>query len=550
MDEFDGLVSYYATAKFPIFDGEDVLPTTDAIIWDTLAGSDDVQGNELAASTLSLYGNGCKTDHNEINCTKACGDRQLLFQDWQTQWNCLTLTKMASSKLNPHGFNHVNATGDTREVLGHLGITKLTEFDAVGVLEKYFVCANQSCSPENVQACYAPWPTLVGPKGQFDIREVGMDLVAMCTFSYDEQNNPDLGGPGVICSYIMSTFIVLYAWICIRTLHIASSIDWFVRFTRYRGKIYSFVTFHRSRLALRLEHSTSIFAAEMQEAQCFFIFAVQVAVIYANSQSPSFLGGDTWQALVNNRYTLKGLAVIAALPLLLNQIILNKVRLDSVYSLSLCTIVFIMAYVASLTSVDKDFDKAYDIFKSPDGLGKCGKLSSLTALCGSASNDYMLNQPRFLMDLCSTTLSILWFKKLWREFAGAQKFRNYARILSQKKNPATLYIIQFGLLSMTVFVFASEVIFVVYMAYNFIVLYDLLVGGSSYSAWSIGQVISVLVWAPAISKYLYLLIFGIERGLGVRISTAFAVIRKPRQLNEHGSSIDEDNNSTQGLPTA
>ncbi|KAI8674634.1 hypothetical protein NCS57_00362100 [Fusarium keratoplasticum] len=64
--------------------------------------------------------------------------------------------------------------------------------------------------------------------------------------------------------------------------------------------------------------------------------------------------------------------------------------------------------------------------------------------------------------------------------------------------------------------------------------------------WGIGQVIAVLIWAPVLSKYLYLIIFGMEKGFLYRLSRAFMVVKRPSETKKHediapGDTPDSDN---------
>ncbi|KAH6608257.1 hypothetical protein Trco_004570 [Trichoderma cornu-damae] len=554
MEEFDGLVSYFPTAKRPLNESFlraenllDRLPTTENVLLHTLVLPNNNRGIQPYVFALNLYGNGCKTSGGDVNCTQACGHREFLFQDWQTQWNCLTLTNMALNKPNTQEFVKLNASGDTKKALDHLGVADLTEFDAIGVLEKFFDCFNASCPDKRFKECYIPWPDLSSSKDTVNTTYLGRNLATICATRWMDVN-PDLAGPGVISSYIISTVIVLYAWLCIRFLRVASSMDWFVRWTRYRGKINSLITFHQSRLALRLEHATSTFVAEMQEAQCFFVFAIQVGLIHANFQPPEFFGVDSWQKLLYNRSIMKEFAVTAALPILLNQILLCKVQLDSVYSLLLCTMVFVMAYAASLASIVEDFDEAYDMFSSPDSLGKCGRIASLRSFCAIYA-ETGIRHPPFLLEICSVALSLFWYKKLWTGFAGTQWLKSYAKSLSEKQNFLLFSAIQLGQILVVVFIFAAEIIFATFMIANLFPLNEMLTGlTETYiffsSSWTIGQLISVLVWAPVVAKYLYLLMFGVENGFRIRVSRAFAVTEKSDQSSGQENPADQDRDST------
>ncbi|KAL7907053.1 hypothetical protein GGI35DRAFT_470905 [Trichoderma velutinum] len=423
---------YDATNKFLYMQsGLHRLPTTNRLILSTTVNSTDDFGILSYPSILNLYAGGCKNRWtNETNCTEACGDIKLLFQDWQTRWNCLTLANMAISKPRPHHFSNANTAGDTAKALDHLAVANLSAFDAVGVLKKFHNCASESWPKDEP---FRDFEAVTNSSDSPNVHHWGGYISRVCDLKSKVTIDTDLAGPGVFVSYFVLILLVFYAWACIRILHIANSIAWLARLTICGRKIYSFITFQRSRWAMRLKHSTSVFVIEMQEAQCFFILAIQVGLIYANSRPTEDFGTHDWRDVIRSRTTMNCLTVIAALTLLLNQVTLYKLQLDSYYSLSLSSVVFIMSYVASAASIlgGMDIDVIYRMSESPDN---CGGFASLASLC---EGQYFLAtlyefSPRFLMNICSAALCLLWTKKLWREAAGTLWLGNYAEKVSER----------------------------------------------------------------------------------------------------------------------
>ncbi|KAI8721705.1 hypothetical protein NCS52_00312700 [Fusarium sp. LHS14.1] len=93
----------------------------------------------------------------------------------------------------------------------------------------------------------------------------------------------------------------------------------------------------------------------------------------------------------------------------------------------------------------------------------------------------------------------------------------------------------------TILFITSEGIFIVFLSFSLLSLGDLQkkVGADE---WGVGQVIAVLVWAPVFSKYLYLIIFGIEKGFFHRISRAFEVVKRPGETenDDEGGTVPGD----------
>ncbi|PNP55933.1 hypothetical protein THARTR1_03870 [Trichoderma harzianum] len=197
-----------------------------------------------------------------------------------------------------------------------------------------------------------------------------------------------------------------------------------------------------------------------------------------------------------------------------------------------------MSYVASAASIleGMDIDTIYRMSADGDN-EKCGGFATLADLC---DGHYFIGtlyefRPRFLMNMCFAALCLLWSKKLWTEAAGTLWLRNYAEKISGTESLVLLYMIQLGRFLTDTFLFAFEIIIVVLMWSNFFMLFGIWDDVGSFdetNVWPIGQVISALVWAPVVAKYLYLLIFGVERAFSIRISQAFAVVRRPRQPSD------------------
>lgn len=219
MEQYDGLVTFFPDSKFllnqsfqtdsdRVWDwyastnrflykqsGLNKLPITNRLILVTTVNSNDDSGILPYPSILNLYAGGCKNSQaDEVNCTVACGDTKLLFQDWQTRWNCLTLANMAINRPHPHHFNDTNAIGDTAMALDHLAVTNLIDFDAVGVLNRIHDCAGESWPKEEP---FRNFTTFANSSHSPDLRRWGLYISQVCRFKSESQNDTDLAGPGV-----------------------------------------------------------------------------------------------------------------------------------------------------------------------------------------------------------------------------------------------------------------------------------------------------------------------------------------------------------------
>lgn len=210
MEAFNGLVTFLPESKLLLNTSHvrlselDRLPTADRIIRGTLIESNDGHRILSHPAVLNIYSNGCRDGAGGINCTKACADHDLLFQDWQTQWNCLTLATMATYEPYPHDYNSSNTAGDTAEILEYLAVPDLAKFDAVDVFKSFHACANGSLELDGDFESLARLPDASEPdhaamRHPPNIHALGLELSQQCDASYIEnfKVDPDLAGPGV-----------------------------------------------------------------------------------------------------------------------------------------------------------------------------------------------------------------------------------------------------------------------------------------------------------------------------------------------------------------
>ncbi|KAI9170618.1 hypothetical protein HJFPF1_00087 [Paramyrothecium foliicola] len=202
----------------------------------------------------------------------------------------------------------------------------------------------------------------------------GLDWFAIYrSLSYDicrdleVEINPDIFGAGdqVAVSYTMQIVITLFAWLAIRFIGARATVDSFASpFGFLRKERESFTDRHPSvsSVLIRMEqtnlaHATKTFVSEFQEAQCFFVIAVQIALLYANPLPADANGSNNWQSLVSNRQTSETIAIQAALLLIVVQISLSQAQLGSYYSFLLVFVAEVLVDAAWRTATNPDFDQ-------------------------------------------------------------------------------------------------------------------------------------------------------------------------------------------------
>lgn len=348
----------------------------------------------------------------------------------------------------------------------------------------------------------------------------------------------------------------------------SKSVDWTVTFTELHPRLGDFFNLIEKSKAAR---STVAFLADLQEAQCFFIIAAQIAILFANvSQTADFNGVDSWDGLVLNWIFIQYLANVGALPIIITQVSLCHLRIDSVYTLVLSTVAILLSAIASYPAFP-DIEMVYEMFKDQSTLEQCGNRPSLTTYCvthtsgevltraygstnGGESLFFAVKYANFL------TLLILWVRKGHREVASTRTSWFQSKCLSiqsrlQPKSaesfkthaawiPRAGRILRWTTTGFLVFVEAATATFI---ATSLGFLRSVILSDTT-TTWNIGQIIAMLVWAPVLLKYIYTSIcelrpfrhtmclygptltaaalVGIPRGFEIRLPNEFEVVEK------------------------
>ncbi|RSL45190.1 hypothetical protein CEP54_014370 [Fusarium duplospermum] len=237
--------------------------------------------------------------------------------------------------------------------------------------------------------------------------------------------------------------------------------------------------------------------------------AIGVAMLYANTPSMGFDDSDSWGTLLNNRFGIRSIAIHEGWCMILMMLNLRRAGLNSVYCLILATLAAIVVGVAAnKTILHPDPDKVYEMLKDKNTLPECGDNPSLRTFCvNSSTPTSILNAvPDCSVFLLLTIVSVCWVENTCPRVASCSWFQSFCSRLSQECLERVAFcssrLISLGL-------GVAESAMVTFLWYGLCIL-----GASSgpqYNTslgvnWNIGQVIAVLVWAPVVSKYLYLLL--------------------------------------------
>ncbi|KAF5244803.1 hypothetical protein FANTH_7627 [Fusarium anthophilum] len=519
-------------------------PDTSTILWETLYEPWNLftkldKGDDMAAAEpVTLLRDVCSGhDISEKNCSVICTSSEDLFTSWKTLWQCLSLTSLAlaNSTFSTLDQHHGGAgNGASREqissALMSFGITNATDFDGRAVLNLTYECAAASCRDTSMGECSI---SQLEP-GYFQSEiiqwiKVYEALAPLC-HGLESDINIDIAGPG--------TAMVVFAWLFFLLLKVNKFINTtaslFTHLFRKRNPGPSLLG-HRVSGLERLErtnlaHATSTFLAELHEAQCFFVVAIEIALINASSRSAIFTGAENWQSLLWNRDSVQFLAGMGAWPIILGQISLQRAELDSMYYLLLSTLALVLAGVAADTAANPDPDRIYKMFQGQNTLEECGGHPSLRTFCVEERESiYWYVFPAGSIYAFLGLLAILWWAKIWSLCNSPAAFLKKHESLSKRQLEAWEWI-KWILMQASLFaIHIAEAGALACICFSLAVirapLLNLLLRGET-GTWSVGQLVAVLIWAPVISKYAHLAILGVEKGFKLRLSKAFEIVKK------------------------
>jgi hypothetical protein len=336
----------------------------------------------------------------------------------------------------------------------------------------------------------------------------------------------------VIISYIMQSFLAVISWLLIRLLTVSSTIDYPVKFFGKGGLEYAgFLQSHKiRRYLLALEdsnftHATASLIADFHEAQCFFIFATSIAVLFANRQTATFNGAENWASLELSKQLIASIGPIGVLCVMLTQITLHRLNMNSMFSL-VCSFTVLITAVSSVPDTELSASIVREMFEDQDeddknGVPECGGRPSLRVFCppdldmtrfensGLTLLVWLIVLIPFVVAKARPAAVALW--EIWypRKLAEDNdidyhhKRRSVLRWLER--------IIDSNSLRLAVEMCIELVLMAaqIFLAYSIISNLLFLKGTLKFvignTSWNIGQVIALLVWVPVVVKYIYTL---------------------------------------------
>ncbi|GKU15570.1 unnamed protein product [Fusarium langsethiae] len=300
------------------------------------------------------------------NCTQICTNPDTLFASWKTLWQCLSLATLTIGnatfsdvlKQPRSEFGPLSPSVQINDALWELNMLYESDFDGRTVFDLTYQCAAASCLEMSMGECsISQLDSGFFQSDKLEWIEMSKALESLC-HGLESDINIDIAGPGVLITYITQTAMIVFVWLFFLVLAVSNLIQRsrsiFSRVFRKKNLDSNILARQESALEFlgqtNLAHATSTFLAELHEAQCFFVAAIEIALINANSRPAVFTGADNWQSLLWNRDSIRFLAGMGVWPIILGQISLRRAELDSMYYLLLSTLAVTLAGVAADTA--------------------------------------------------------------------------------------------------------------------------------------------------------------------------------------------------------
>lgn len=327
-------------------------------------------------------------------------------------------------------------------------------------------------------------------------------------------------------SYLLQTSIALFLFLILKTLNSWSRIaSWPLIaligqiFVPGRPSAWIRATVLQNRLAqTRLNAATITSLVEFQEVQVFFVIAIQIATLATSQiEGRSSSGSNSFAEVLLNAQMVQSLAVNSILPIVLTQCVLQREGMLWWYSFGLTSTTVLLAEIVRAPSMSRvsDFETLWQNFKEASPVEACGGLPNPMTYCNTDNYNGRYGEWKgtgvalifvyiaiatLLIDMLATVPRVQQHINfhIYRVSLAAETHELRGFLFLVLKNylwpcfrELWWFGVQAGLLAFVVSYFAEVLI----MAFSV----DLM----DFGNFNYGQLISVMVWAPTLGKFVY-----------------------------------------------
>lgn len=484
------------------------------------------------------------------NCSAVCADPSSMFSTSQTIMNCLTVS--VASVLVESGDLTLNndsvARADGRLLFGYKE-NGTVGFNAISALGAFADCASGVCEEKDGGTCDDALQDRIGTlstglrgKDRLGAVNTMVDVLTSYCEGADRSLDADISGPGVMISYIIQAIFALVLFVLVQFFYFWVKPLAFLFLSRpWRSKSGPGNTDSATRreaasdLQNRLANSRPTVAllstaVDFHEVQLFFIIGIQGAAALASMNDSDDI--SSYLGAIFNHTILRNIAISGFIPCLLIEILLRRLvyyragsarpTVHSWWTLILVTIAWILGFVGFISQESSDTRKTASQMNESHPSLSCGSNAGLMVYCGleSAPFESITERLVYSYGVGYPALPALWIEQIAWAIACRKKSDEYLRrvgwygtgisgLLQRKateKNSAAFRI------GRRVWIVILESIWTLIQAATFVflllyiaALFSLIQStGVSADQWNFGQFVAVTVWAPTITRWIYL----------------------------------------------
>ncbi|KAI9155684.1 hypothetical protein HJFPF1_08273 [Paramyrothecium foliicola] len=504
-----------------------------------------------------LFRTGCGID-NGHDCTRVCNDTALLFASPESFYNCAALAAISYGL----GEGHIYTINDEAERNASviMGSGSIADFDSRPVVNSFITCAKEACDEDGLaESCSSSITSL--SVGQSSPRQVFDAMEQFCP-ELPADINPDIFGPGVLISYILQVCFSTMLYALLKAFNI---------FVGYTQKPVQAKPGRRAMTLNRIEtiiwrdssglSRTSIAIAttlvEFQEAQCWFVFAVQISSILAivvNSED----SGSHWGELIMNAATAYHVSLNGVLCIFLIQVCLHNEGIRNWHTFLGFFVEYLLAAVATGQKVS--WKAAFELFRGQGSLESCGGNPSPRTYCATTkgAEGYQLTffpHPLFYKIVFLTLNTITIVTLVADQLAWTMRRHHRTRHIRIGRHrmgrwpdgPSKKHWVRFK----AWFWRSLELAYVVTSILYLVSLLQV-VNADSFgsSKWTYGQIIAMTVWGPVIVKLFDLIISGPPKNNVPSFNAGPPRLRIDNVINKrYGPSTDSEADAESGART-
>lgn len=526
--------------------------TGDFFPFDDLATLDNPDGDQFSFKNLiengveddhdiELFSNGCKLRTGEYDCTTACNDTSIFFSGLETFYNCAALASIAHRVREGSRFYLSDeAERNASEIMGD---GSLATFEKRTVLDTFVTCAQSSCARDALGvACDRSISQLNKSSSDADI----LQAVDKFCPELPAEVDPDIFGPGVLISYVLQVCFSSSLYLLLKAFN--AYVLWSQKPQRTPSgglKRVKTMMWADSSALSRMSIAIATTLVEFQEAQAWFVFAVQIASILAIVVNSS--EGTFWGEVVSNAAIAYHISQNAVLPMFLIQVCLHNEGIRNWHTFLGFLVEYGLAIVATTQKVG--FHSAVALFKSQNEIAECGFQPSPRTYCAARSGHDglqinffphpLLYKMVFIAVDGITVLVLLVDQFMWtlrrHHKTKHLKFGSW----SAGRGPRGKFKRHWNLCRKWFW----RLLEVGYLIINMLYLVSLIkvIDGESFAAnrWAYGQIIAMTVWGPVVVKLFDLILSGPPKN-GRRLQSGPPRLRIDNVLNRRPGTIAEE----------